>query len=62
MALRATKQSGNWNITTSWNQLSNTPVIGTGNDITSSTYNSFSTTFTAPSTSDMCLGVYVFRL
>ncbi len=61
MAYKVTKQSGNWNTGTTWNSLLNTPIIGTGYDYTSGSWDSFSNTFTAPNTTDTCLGVAVFN-
>ncbi len=60
MALKITKQDGNWNATTSWGGISNVPTLHATNVTALGSATVYTDTFTAPSTSETCLGVAVY--
>lgn len=61
MAQKVAIADGNWSTAGTWNSVTNTPTMHASTNITlSSTSGSFSATFTAPNTSNACVGVLLY--
>lgn len=53
--------TGNWSTAGTWNQVTNTPSIHASTNISISTSNLFTATFTAPNTTNACTGVAFYQ-
>jgi hypothetical protein len=60
MALHAAAADGNWSAGATWNQVTNTPTLHASTNITISTSNLFTATFTAPNTTNACTGALIY--
>jgi hypothetical protein len=60
MARHAAAADGNWSTAATWNQVTNTPTLHASTNITISTSNLFTATFTAPNTTNACTGVLLY--
>lgn len=52
--------TGNWSTAGTWGTVTNTPDIHATTNLTLTTGNTFTATFTAPNTTDQCLGVLLY--
>lgn len=60
MAQKVAAATGNWSTAATWNSVTNTPTLHATTNITISTTNLFTATFTAPNTTNACTGVLLF--
>lgn len=60
MAYKVAAATGNWSTAATWNSVTNTPTLHASTNITISTSNLFTATFTAPNTTNACTGALLF--
>jgi len=60
MAKKVAAATGTWSAAATWNSVTNTPTLHASTNITISTSNLFTATFTAPNTTNACTGVLLF--
>jgi hypothetical protein len=60
VAQKVAAATGAWSAAATWNSVTNTPTLHASTNITISTTNLFTATFTAPNTTNACTGVLLF--
>lgn len=60
MAQKVAAATGNWSTAATWNSVTNTPTLHASTNITISTSNLFTATFTAPNLVNACTGVLLY--
>lgn len=62
MAYKIGNTTGNWSTAGTWNSVTNTPSLHASTNITITSSNFFSATFTAPNTTNACVGVMLYGI